>query len=313
MRLPQAEDPGYIIRVAMVTTYFPGASPERVELLVSDKIEKVIQEIPELDYVKSESRTGISIIYVYIKDQFRDMRPIWDDLRRKVDRATSELPDSIVGPFVNDDFGDVYGEVMTITGEGYDYAELKNIADEVRDELLRIENVAKVEIYGDQAERVFIEFNNARISELGISPLYIRTLLDSRNIIIPGGYVDAGHERIALEPTGNFESVEEILKTVITLPGRKQVVYLEDLVSIRRGYIDPPSAVMHYNGTPCLALAVSMIEGGISSRWEGKSKNCINACRRFIPLVWTLTLLHSSRRGFTKASVISRRTFCRVS
>ena len=260
--LPQAEDPGFLIRTAMVSTYFPGASPARVEQLVTDKLEKVIQEIPELDYVKSETRTGISIIYVNIKPEYNILRPIWDDLRRKVNSARNSLPGEIIGPFVNDDFGDVFGIVMSVTGEGFDYSELKEIADEVRDEILHIDDVAKVDIYGAQDERVFVEFNNARLSELKISPAYLKSILDERNIIIPGGNVMSGNERIPLEPTGNFESIAEILKTVVTLPGRSEVVYLEDLVKITRGYIDPPSSVMHYNGEPSLGIGVSMREGG---------------------------------------------------
>ncbi|GAB6097668.1 efflux RND transporter permease subunit [Desulfatiferula olefinivorans] len=260
--IPQAEDPGFIIRTAMVSTYFPGASPERVERLVTDKLEKAVQEIPELDYVKSESRTGISIIYVNIKNEYKKLRPIWDDLRRKVDAARTDLPDEIIGPFVNDEFGDVFGIIMTLTGEGFRYAELKDIADEVKDELLCIDDVARVDIYGAQDERIFIEFNNSRLAELGMSPMYVRQILDGRNIIIPGGSVTAGHERIALEPTGNFESAEEILKTVVTLPGKDEVVYLGDLVSMTRGYIDPPSSIMHHNGVPCLGLGISMRDGG---------------------------------------------------
>lgn len=261
-KLPQDEDPGFIIRTAMISTYFPGASPARVEQLVTDKLEKTIQEIPELDYVKSETRTGISIIYVNIKSDYKVLRPIWDELRRKVDKAKSELPDEVIGPFVNDDFGDVFGIILSLTGEGFKYAELKQIADDVRDEMLQIPDVAKVEIYGAQKEQVFVEFNNAKLAELKIPPVYLKSILDGRNIIIPGGNIDSGNERIALEPTGNFESIDEILKTVVTLPGRQEVVYLEDLVTITRGYIDPPSSKMHFNGTPGLGIGISMRDGG---------------------------------------------------
>ncbi|WP_300673260.1 efflux RND transporter permease subunit [Desulfoluna sp.] len=261
-RLPQDEDPGFIVRVAMVTTYFPGASPDRVEQLVTDRLEKVIQEISELDYVESESRAGISIIYVNIDETYKNMRPIWDELRRKVDKEARNLPEGVVGPFVNDDFGDVFGQILALTGEGFTYRELKEVADEVRDELLRIEDVAKVEILGAQKEQVFLEFNSARLARYGISPLMLQQVLSQRNIIIPGGALESGQERINLEPTGNFEAVSEIFDTVISVPGRKEVVYLKDLVAVTRGYQDPPSDLMHFNGVPALALAVSMSEGG---------------------------------------------------
>ncbi|MCA9402547.1 MAG: efflux RND transporter permease subunit [Candidatus Omnitrophica bacterium] len=260
--MPRNEDPGFVIRTALVRTPFPGASPERVEQLVTDKLEKVIQEIPQIDYVSSESKTGVSLIFVNIKESYSEMRPIWDDLRRKVDSARSELPEGIRGPFVDDEFGDVFGIIIGLTGEGYDYAELKKIADEVRDELLTLGEVAKVEIQGAQEERIFVEFDNARLAETGISPGQLQTILENRNIIIPGGEVFTEAEQITLEPTGNFESVEDLRKTVVKLPGSTDVVYLQDLVDIKRGYIDPAKSKFHYNGRPGLSISINMRAGG---------------------------------------------------
>ena len=187
INMPRNEDPGFIIRTALVRTFFPGASPERVEQLVTDKIEKVIQEIPELDAVRSESKTGASIIWVDIQERYTKMRPIWDNLRRKVEKAVPDLPDGIRGPYVNDEFGDVFGILITLIGDGFSYSELKDVADDVRDELLRLADVAKVEIWGDQEERIFVEYNNARLAELGISPIQLQQMLAAKNIIIPGG------------------------------------------------------------------------------------------------------------------------------
>ena len=260
--MPQAEDPGFIIRTAMVQTIFPGASPERVEQLVTDKLEKAIQEIPQLDSVTSQSKTGVSIIMVNILESYTEMRPIWDDLRRKVERVAPDLPDGIIGPIVNDEFGDVFGTIVTIIGDGFSYAELKEVADEVRDELLLIGEVAKVEIYGDQEERVFVEYNNARLAELGLSPLQLRNILESRNIINPGGEIRTPSEEIVFEPSGNFESVADLRRTLITLPGRGELLHLQDVADIYRGYIDPPRTKMRANGEPGLALAISLREGG---------------------------------------------------
>jgi len=260
--LPRAEDPGFIIRVAQVVTYFPGASPLRVEQLVTDKLEKAIQEMPELDFISSQSKTGVSIVIVSILESELQMRPIWDKLRRKLDDVAAELPADARGPFVNDEFGDVFGTILTVTGEGYDYAELEDIAEDVRDEILLIHEVAKVEIYGAQEERVFVEYNNSRLAELGLSPFQLQQLLSSQNIIFPGGDVRTEYEEIVLEPSGNFESVEELRGTVIRLPGRDELVYLGDVANVSRGYVDPPSTMMHSSGTPGLALAVSLREGG---------------------------------------------------
>ncbi len=260
--MPRNEDPGFIIRTAMVLTYFPGASPERVELLVSDKLEKVIQEIPQIDYISSESKTGVSIIYVNILEEYTDMRPIWDNLRRKVERATFQLPEGAMKPIVNDEFGDVFGTIFTITGDGFSYAELKDIADDCRDDLLLIDQVAKVDIIGGQEERVFVEYNNARLAELGLSPEQLKSVLQSANIVIPGGTITTGRERLVLEPSGNFETLEDIRRTVITLPASKDVLFLEDLAQVYRGYIDPPESIVLSNGVQALAIAINMREGG---------------------------------------------------
>jgi len=261
-RLPRDEDPGFIIRTALVMTYFPGASPERVEQLVTDRLEEVIQEIPEIDYISSLSKTGVSILYVNIQEKYRQMRPIWDDLRRKVDRVRPNLPEGTIGPFVNDEFGDVFGILIALTGEGFSYAALKEVADQVRRDLLLLQDAAKVEIVGAQQERIFVEYNNARLAELGLSPYQLAQILETLNIVLPGGDISTEDERIVLEPTGSFESIEDLRRTVINLPGRPGAVYLEDLATVTRGYIDPPESRMHYMGAPCLGLAVSLREGG---------------------------------------------------
>ncbi|ABA90236.1 efflux pump, RND family, inner membrane protein [Syntrophotalea carbinolica DSM 2380] len=260
--LPRDEDPGFVVRTAQVLTYFPGASPERVEQLVTDKLEKIIQEIPEIDYIDSESKPGVSVIFVNILERYKNMRPIWDNLRRKVARATGELPEEVVGPFVNDEFGDIFGTLIAITGKDFSYAELKTIADDCRNELLLSEDIAKVDIQGVQQERIFVEYNNARLAELGLSPLQLKSILEARNIIIPGGEIFTDKEQIVLEPTGNFDSVEDLKRTVINVPGGQDVVFLEDLVAIHRGYIDPPKAKVHYAGQPALTLAIHLREGG---------------------------------------------------
>ncbi|CAM2067406.1 Efflux RND transporter permease subunit [Sulfidibacter corallicola] len=261
-KMPRSQDPGFIVRTALVQTYFPGASPERVEKLVTDRLEKAIQEMPELDSVVSQSKTGVSILYVNIKESYKDMRPIWDSLRRKVERETPDLPDGVVGPFVNDEFGDIFGTIVSITGDGFSFAELKEIADTVRDEILMLENVAKVDIIGDQEERVFLEYNNARLAELGISPTQLQQILSAQNILISGGSLRVEDERIYLEPTGNYETVTDIEETIINLPGREETVYLKDLLHVYRDYIDPPQRQAYSSGEPCLILAISMREGG---------------------------------------------------
>jgi len=282
--MPQAEDPGFIIRTAMVMTYFPGASPERIEQLVTDKLEKAIQEMPEIDFLASESKTGVSIIFVDVQERYEEMRPIWDSLRRKVEKAVPDLPDGIIGPIINDEFGDVFGTILTITGDGFSYAELEDIADDVRDELLLIPDVAKVEISGAQEERVFVEYSNARLAELGLSPYQLKNILESRNIINPGGEIRTADEEIVFEPSGNFESVEDLKRSILRLPGRADLLYLQDVASVYRGYVDPPKTKMRSNGEPCLGLAISLREGGNILRLGREVEAAVDRLRGTYPI-----------------------------
>ena len=283
-RLPKAEDPGFIVRKARVVTYFPGASPERIEQLVSDKIEEVIQQMPELEFVISESRTGISIITVKMRDSYKNMRPIWDTLRRKVEKTKQSLPQGVIGPFVNDEFGDVFGTIVAISGEGYTYKQLNDMAKEVRDELLFIDEIAKVEVYGEQEERIFIEYDDSRLSEFGLSSMHVKEFLENRNIVIPGGSIAVGNERIILEPSGNFESIEDLKNTVVKIPGKEELIYIKDLSDVKRGYIDPPTNIMHFSGKPCIALGISLREGGNITKLGEDVKNIISKLEKRYPV-----------------------------
>lgn len=260
--LPQAEDPGFLIRTAMIQTFFPGASPERVEFLVTDKLETKLLEMPEVDAVNSTSKTGLSVVTVDLKDEYSDLRPIWDKMRRKVDDAVAEMPEGIVGPFVNDDFGDVFGTLIALTGDGYGNRELRPIAVAVRDMLLRQENTGRVELHGVQEERVFFEFSNSRLSELGLTVTDLSNILRARNIVMPGGNILLDGERIEMEPSGNFDTIDQLRRSVISVPGRADLLYLEDIGEVRRGYRDPPQSLLSSSGEPALLIAVSLKDGG---------------------------------------------------
>ena len=260
-QLPKQQDPGFTIRAAVIITQFPGASPERVEQLVTDKIEKAVQEIPELDNVTSESTQGISFVTANFKEKYSDMRPIFDKLRRKISDING-LPEGAQTPLVNDEYGDVFGIVYTLTGDGFSYQELNNIADEIRDELLKVDEVAKIKIQGKLSEAVYVEYNNSRLKEIGLSPSGLAGILQSLNILQSGGDILTGPERITLEPSGNFESVEQIANTVIQIPGSDSVVYLKDIANVYRDYKDPPDGLARTDSKPTIVLAVSMSEGG---------------------------------------------------
>ncbi len=260
--LPKNEDPGFIVRTAFIQTQLPGASPKRIEQLVTDKLEKEIQQMPEVKHIRSESLVGVSLVYVDLKEEYKKLRPIWDKLRRKVNDAKRQLPKEVKGPFVNDEFGDIFGTVIAITGEGFNYRQLKQVSDEVRNEILLINDVAKVEIVGAQEERIFLEYDNARLTEYGISPGQLHTILTQKNIIRSGGDFSTPYEKIIIEPTGNFNSIEELAKTIINIPNSKNVVKLSDIVTITRAFVDPKEMLMKSSGEPAIALGISLKEGG---------------------------------------------------
>ncbi|MCA1809299.1 MAG: efflux RND transporter permease subunit [Lentisphaerae bacterium] len=260
--LPRLESPEFIIRSAMVITHLPGAAPLKVEQLVTDKLEEKLQEMPELIKIESQSMTGISLITLEVDTRYKQMAPIWQKLRNKVEDVRPVLPEGVQGPFVNDEFGDVFPLLVAITGDGYSYRELKHHADDVRGELLRQPMVAKVEIFGAQAERIFVEFSNARLAEAGLSPHQLIDMLSAQNALQPGGSARVGSERLIIETTGEFRSLEDIRRTAIHLPGHDGAVYLQDIAEIHRGFVDPPEMLTRYNGAEALLLAVSMAEGG---------------------------------------------------
>mgnify|MGYP000002585718 CR=1 FL=1 len=261
-KMPKDYDPGFIIRTAQVVTYFPGASPQRVEELVTDKIEKVVQQIPELDFVSSTSKTGVSIVSVNIKESYKEMRPIWDNLRRKIQSIEKDLPSDAQAPIVNDEFGDVFGVVIGLTAEGYTYREMEDVAEQVRDQLLRLPEAAKVEIFGIQEQRVFIEFENAKMAALGITPNQLKDQLAARNIVNPGGSIYIEDETLALEPSGNFESVEDIANTIINVSGSQQVILLSDIARVYRDYVDPAKSKVRVAQQSGMTIAISMRQGG---------------------------------------------------
>lgn len=261
-KLPKAQDPGFTMRTVVVTTLFPGASPTRVEQLVTDKIEQVIEQMPELDNVSSDSQMGVSVISATFKDEYMEMQPIFDKLRRKVESMQSDLPSNASTPIVDDEYGDVFGMVYAIKGEGFSYVELKDIADEIRDDLLLVDQVAKVEIQGTQEEVIFVEYNNAKLQKMGLSPDVLRNTLKTINILNSGGDVLVDSERITLEPTGNFESIEDIKRAVINLPNSSEMLYLEDIANVYAGYKNPKNNAVHSDGKPALSISVSMKDGG---------------------------------------------------
>ncbi|MCP4458830.1 MAG: efflux RND transporter permease subunit, partial [Cytophagales bacterium] len=260
--LPQNSMPPMTIRMAKIVSSFPGAGPERVEQLVTDKVEKVVQELAELKEVTSTSRTGLSIVTVTLKDQVKaeDLQGIWDELRRKLD-GIRDLPQNVF-PVLNDEgIGDVYGIVLGLTTDGFSYAELKEYADDLKDDLIKLDNAAKVVLGGIQEERIFVEFDDARLNEYGLSSGTLAGLISSTNIVSSGGEINIEDERIVLEPTGNFNSVDDIKSMMVPVNNNSQLVSLGDITNVRRGYITPTTQEVRVNGMEAVSLHVSLIDG----------------------------------------------------
>ncbi len=253
--------PPFTIRVASIVSSFPGASPERVEQLVTDKIEKLAQELPELKEVTSTSRTGLSVVTVSLKDEVKskDMQAVWDRLRRKIS-ALQGLPQGVTPQLKDDGIGDVYGIVLGITSDGYSYSEMKTYVDDIRDDIIKLPDAAKVTLGGVQDERVFVEFNNSRLKEYGLSSSKLQQLIGTTNILNSGGEINVGNERLILEPTGNFNSIEDIKNMLISVGqnNQTQLVKLGDITTIRKGYIDPPTQKVRINGKDAISLHVNL-------------------------------------------------------
>lgn len=252
--------PPYTVRFATVISEFPGASPERVEQLVTDKIEKVIQELPELKKMASTSRSGLSVVEVTLKDEVtpEELQAVWDRLRRKINNVQG-LPEG-VAPNLNDEgFGDVYGIVVGIVSDGFGYDEMKEYADEIKDDLIKLPDAAKVVLGGVQEERVFIEFENAELKRYDLSSSRLQQIIAATNILSSGGEVNLGNERIILEPTGNFNNVEDIKNMLIPVgTNQVQLIKLSDITTIKKGYVDPTTQRVLVDGKPAISLHINL-------------------------------------------------------
>ena len=261
--LGKLEDPSFTIKTAVIATPYPGASSLEVENEVTALIESAAQKLGQTDKVRSLSKDGLSLVYVDIKPEYtaRDLPQIWDELRRKVTDAQPSLPPGAGPSRVNDDYGDVFGVYYALTGDGYTFRELEDHADFLRRELLLVDGVANVEIAGVQAETIYVEIDRSRMSQLGISSQEIFSLLQAQNAVAGAGSAEVGPELIRISPTGYFSSVDS-LSSLLLRAGDGRSIRLGDLATITRGYADPPSSAMRYNGKPALGLGISNVDGG---------------------------------------------------
>ncbi|MCX7002461.1 MAG: efflux RND transporter permease subunit [bacterium] len=261
-RLGRLEDPTFTIKIALVATAYPGASPREVEEEVTDRIEEAIQSMEQVKEVWSTSQAGDSYVFVEIKDTYRssDLPQVWDELRRKVADVQGALPPGAGPSRVMDDFGDVYGVFFALTGKGYTPAQLKDYADTLKKELLLCTNVARIAFWGVQPPVIYVEFKRARLAELGLTPAQIHSALQAQNAVTPSGNVELDGDYVRITPTGNLDSEAAIANLLIG--GQKGLVRLGDLADIYRGYTEPPHNLMRYNGAPAIGIGISTMNGG---------------------------------------------------
>jgi multidrug efflux pump len=261
-RLGQSEDPPFTFKVMVVRTLWPGASADEVARQITERIEKKLMQTGQYEFIRAYSRPGESQILYVAPDHMvsKDIPELWYQVRKKVTDIRHELPAGSIGPFFNDEFGDTFGNIYALTGEGFDYATLKDYAERLQLELQRAKDVAKVELIGLQDEKIWIEISNTKLALLGVSMAAVQQALDEQNAVVPAGFFETVSERVQLRVSGRFDSVQAIRDFPIRVGER--TFRIADVAEVRRGFSDPPAPRMRFMGEPAIGIAVAMRKGG---------------------------------------------------
>ncbi|MBD9410443.1 efflux RND transporter permease subunit [Stutzerimonas stutzeri] len=261
-KLGQSEDPPFTFKAMVIQTQWPGATAEEVSRQVTERIEKKLMETGEYERIVSFSRPGESNVTFMARDSMRskDIPDLWYQIRKKIGDIRHTLPPGVQGPFFNDEFGTTFGNIYALTGEGFDYAILKDYADRIQLQLQRVKNVGKVELIGLQDEKIWIELSNVKLATLGVPLEAVRQALEAQNAVSAAGFVETISDRVQLRVTGSFETVKEIRDFPIRVAGR--TFRIGDVAEVHRGFNDPPAPRMRFMGEPAIGLAVSMKSGG---------------------------------------------------
>ncbi len=307
-RLGREEDPAFTIKTMVVKTVWPGANATDTLAQVTDRIEKKLEELPFLDFVRSYTKPGESVVFVNLRDTVsgQAVQPLWYQVRKKIDDIRHTLPSGISGPFFNDEFGDTYSLVYALTSDGFTHRELRDHAERVRADLLRVRDVAKVELVGVQDEKIYLEFSVQQIAALGIDASTLVQTLQTQNALVPSGVVDAGPERIAIRVSGEFTS--EASLNAVNFRSNTRFFRLSDIAKVKRTYVDPPQPMFRYNGQPAIGLAISMTAGGDALALGHNVKTRIEELTRDLPIGADLHLVadqphvvHEAVGEFTKS------------
>ncbi|HLG83871.1 MAG TPA: efflux RND transporter permease subunit [Bradyrhizobium sp.] len=261
LQLGRQEDPDFTIKTMVIQAQWPGASPEDMTRQVTDRIEKKLEELESLDYTKSVTVAGQTTVFVYLRDNTKatDVKPTWIRVRNMIADIKSDFPQGVAGPFFNDRFGDVFGNIYAFTSDGLSQRQLRDQVEDIRARILTVPNVGKVDILGAQDEVIYLEFSTRKIAALGLDVHSIMTSLQGQNAVAPSGVFQEGPERVSVRVNGQFTS-EASLKAV-NLRVNDRFFPLTDVATITRGYVDPPQTLFRYNGKPAIALAIGMKSG----------------------------------------------------
>jgi len=261
-KLGQSEDPPFTFRVMVVQTYWPGATAAEVSQQVTDRIEKKLLETGQYEFLKSYSKPGESMLMFMAKESIRsdDVPELWYQVRKKVGDIRHTLPQGVQGPFFNDEFGDTFGNIYALSGDGFDYATLKNYAERIELELHRVPDVAKVELVGLQNEKIWINLSNTKLATLGLSMYQVQQAIDAQNAVNSSSFFETETDRVQLRVSGGFQSIDEIRNFPVRANGRN--FRLGEIAEVSRGFADPAAPKMRFLGKPGIGIAVSMRKGG---------------------------------------------------
>ncbi len=283
-QMGRAEDPSFTIKTAIVSATWPGATSEEMQQQVAEDVEDKLRETPHLDFLQTYCLPDRMLTIVQLKDTAprKEVPNIWYQVRKKLGDIQNQMPQGVIGPAVNDEYGDVYSALYAFTGDEYSSAELKRICEKVRKQLLRIGDVEKIDIIGEQAERIYVEFSHSKLSTLGVTPQQIFDSVQRQNVLMRSGSIDTKTDRIHVRVSRDFDGIEEIKAVPVQANGR--VFRLSDIAEVKRGYEDPPVYLVRFNGKPAVALGVVMSKGGnVVKLGEALNKEFV-AIREQMPL-----------------------------
>lgn len=261
-RLGRAEDPTFVIKTMVVQAAWPGATIEETQKQLTERLERKLEETPDLDFLRSFTRAGVTTIFVNLKGSTaaRDVPAIWQHVRNSIGDIRNTLPAGVVGPGFNDQFGDTFGIIYGFTADGFTFRELRDYVEDIRSKLLQVPDVSKVEILGAQDEKIYVEFSIKELAALGIDRAALIGALQAQNVVRPGGTIQTGNETLSLRTTGTFETENDIANVNFAVGGR--MLRLSDIATVRRGFADPPQPMFRVNGEPAIGLAIAMRDGG---------------------------------------------------